>query len=220
MSRTSGIFSDSSGRNSEIDHCRLCMKSHDYYYSIFTSNVECKITAKDALHDLVGLQVAVGDGLPTTVCPLCLKKLTEFSVFKKICLESNAVLRKSLPKNNCSSAEGDRAADDKSGPSVETKDGIRDVIENTSVFACSAQMTEVYIPVPECLLPRDDKSFSVKKENEDQLSEENYPALYMSDPAGISSYASDPLATDDLQSKPGMQPPSQASTSPICITSG
>ncbi|XP_046404894.1 uncharacterized protein LOC124170230 [Ischnura elegans] len=197
MSRNSGIFSDSSGRN-DIEHCRLCMTSHDYYYNIFTSNVECKITVKDALHELVGLQVVVGDGLPTTVCPLCLKKLTEFSVFKKICLESNAVLIKSLPKNYCSSAEGDRAADDKLGPSVRTKDGIRDVNESTSEFACSAQMTEVFIPVPDCLLPRDDKSFSVKMENEDQLSEGNYPVQYTPNPAGISSDASDPLATDEL----------------------
>ncbi|XP_046407963.1 uncharacterized protein LOC124172564 [Ischnura elegans] len=33
------------------------------------------------------------------MCPLCLTKLTEFSVFKKICLESNAILRKIPPRN-------------------------------------------------------------------------------------------------------------------------
>ncbi|XP_046407494.1 uncharacterized protein LOC124172132 [Ischnura elegans] len=59
-------------------------------------------------------------------------------------------------------------------------------------------MTEVYIPVPDCLLPRDDKLFHVKDENEDPLSEGNSPVLYTSNPAGISSDASDPLATDDL----------------------
>ncbi|XP_046407807.1 uncharacterized protein LOC124172396 [Ischnura elegans] len=71
------------------------------------------------------------------MCPLCLKKLTEFIVFKNTCLESNAVLRKLLPRNYCSSIEGDGVADDKSGPSVETKD----------------QTTRIYIPVQDCLLP-------------------------------------------------------------------
>ncbi|XP_046407484.1 uncharacterized protein LOC124172122 [Ischnura elegans] len=41
-------------------------------------------------------------------------------------------------------------------------------------------------------------TFHVKDENEGHLSEENYPVLYKSDAAGISSDASDPLATDDL----------------------
>ncbi|XP_046408284.1 gastrula zinc finger protein XlCGF57.1-like [Ischnura elegans] len=71
------------------------------------------------------------------MCPLCLKKLTEFNVFKNTCLESNAVLIKLLPRNYCTSIEGDGVADDKSGPSVETKD----------------QTTEIYIPVQDCLLP-------------------------------------------------------------------
>ncbi|XP_046407825.1 zinc finger protein 271-like isoform X2 [Ischnura elegans] len=59
-------------------------------------------------------------------------------------------------------------------------------------------MTEVYIPVPDCLLPRDDKLFHVKDESEDPLSEGNSPVLDTSHPAGISSDASDPLAIDDL----------------------
>ncbi|XP_046407500.1 uncharacterized protein LOC124172137 [Ischnura elegans] len=91
------------------------------------------------------------------------------------------------------SFEGGGAADEES---VGTEDCIQDVIENNSQATCSAQTTEIYIPVPDCLLPRDDKSFHIKDEKEDQLSEENYPMLYTSDPAG--SDASDPLATDDL----------------------
>ncbi|XP_046408496.1 zinc finger protein 182-like [Ischnura elegans] len=59
-------------------------------------------------------------------------------------------------------------------------------------------MTEVYIPVPDCLLPRDDKLFHVKDESEDPLSEGNSPVPLMSDPAAITSDAVDPLATDDL----------------------
>ncbi|XP_046407955.1 zinc finger and SCAN domain-containing protein 2-like [Ischnura elegans] len=221
MSHASGISSDSSGRSSEIDHCRLCMKNHDYYYNIFSSSVACKIAVKDALHDLVGLHIAVGDGLPTTVCPLCLKKLTEFSVFKKICLESNAVLRKSLPKGCCRSFEGGGAVDDNLGPeaSVETTDCIQDVIENNSQLTCSAQMTEVYIPVPDCLLPRDDKLFHIKDENEGQLNE-NYPMLYTSDPAVITSDASGPLATDDLfHVKEENEDPLSVGNSPMLYTS-
>ena len=54
------------------------------------------------------------------------------------------------------SIEGDGAADDKTGPSEETKDGIGDVMESTSELPCSAQTTEMYIPVPHSLLPMDD----------------------------------------------------------------
>ncbi|XP_046408292.1 uncharacterized protein LOC124172841 [Ischnura elegans] len=133
------------------------------------------------------------------MCLLCLKKLTEFSVFKKICLESNAILRKCLPRSCYRSFEGEVSDDEESEPCVETKDCIQDVIENTPEFASSSQTTEIYIPVPDCLLPRDDNLIHVKDENEGQLNE-NHPMLYTSDPAEISSDISDPLATDDLVS--------------------
>ncbi|XP_046407672.1 uncharacterized protein LOC124172289 [Ischnura elegans] len=95
MNRIAGIFTASSESNSEGTLCRLCMNNNDYYYNIFTSKVACRISVKDVINALLGLQVAVGDGLPTTLCPLCLKKLTEFSVFKITCLESDAKLRNS-----------------------------------------------------------------------------------------------------------------------------
>ncbi|XP_046407448.1 uncharacterized protein LOC124172085 [Ischnura elegans] len=198
MTCTTENSSDSSERNTDSALCRLCRKNHDYHYNIFTSNVTCEITVKDALHDLVGLQVALGDGLPTTMCPLCLKKLTEFSVFKRICLESNAVLKKFFPINYCMRFDGGGAADDSSGPSVETKGYIQDVIEINSQPTCSAQFTEIYIPVPDCLLPRGDNLFLVKVEKEDHISEGNNPPLYASDPTGMPSAVSDPLATDEL----------------------
>ncbi|XP_046407578.1 zinc finger protein 271-like [Ischnura elegans] len=59
-------------------------------------------------------------------------------------------------------------------------------------------MTEVYIPVPDCLSPREDKLFCVKDESEDPLSEGNSPVINTSQPAGISSDASDALATEYL----------------------
>ncbi|XP_046408760.1 zinc finger protein 23-like [Ischnura elegans] len=153
----------------------------------------------DALHDLVGLQVAVGDGLPTTMCPTCLKKLTEFSVFKKICLESNSVLRKLLPRNYCRSIEGEGAANDPLGSSVDTKEGIQGVNESTSELACSVQTTEIYIPVQNCLLSRNDNlMFDMKEENENHLIEESYPVRHTPDHARTSSDVSDPLATDGL----------------------
>ncbi|XP_046405091.1 uncharacterized protein LOC124170414 [Ischnura elegans] len=101
-----------------------------------------------------------------------------------------------LPRDDNLSFEGGGAVDDNLGPCVETTDCIQDEIENNSQPTCSAQTTEIYIPVPDCLLPRDDKLFHIKDENEDHLSEENNPMLYTTDPAG--SDASDPLATDDL----------------------
>ncbi|XP_046408701.1 uncharacterized protein LOC124173206 isoform X3 [Ischnura elegans] len=97
------------------------------------------------------------------------------------------------------SFEREGAVDDNFVPSVETKDCIQDAIENNSQPTCSAQTTEINIPVPDCLLPRDDKLFHVKEENQDPLSEGNNPQLYTSDPAAITNDASDPLATDLLQ---------------------
>ncbi|XP_046407706.1 uncharacterized protein LOC124172306 [Ischnura elegans] len=196
MSRTTGNFK--SERSSKSGLCRLCRKSNSVYYNIFTSNIACKITVKEALNDLVGLQVAVGDGLPNTMCPLCLKKLTEFSVFKKICLESNRVLRTFSPRNYGRGIQGDEAADDELGSSADSKDFIQDEIQGTSHLTCSVQRTEIYIPVPDSHQSRANILETVKEENKDPLREDNYPEMYTQDPAKISSNALDPLAIDDL----------------------
>ncbi|XP_046405056.1 uncharacterized protein LOC124170378 [Ischnura elegans] len=198
MNRTAEIFSPSSGRNSEHILCRLCMENNDYFYNIFTSNVACRITVKDAINGLLGLEVAVGDGLPTTLCPLCLKKLTEFSVFKMTCLQSDAKLRKLRGSDCLRSIQGEDAADDKLGTPVDTKDFIQDEIEGTSLLTCSAQRTEIYIPVLDSQQLGSNVLETVKEENEDPLSECNYPEMNTPDPDGISSNAVDPLATDDL----------------------
>ncbi|XP_046408786.1 zinc finger protein 569-like [Ischnura elegans] len=198
MNRTAGIFSTSSERNSEDTLCRLCMKNNDYYYNIFTSNVACRITVKDAINGLLGLEVTVGDGLPTTLCSLCLKKLTEFSVFKMTCLQSDAKLRKLSGVNCFRSIQWDETADDKLGTPADTKDFIQDEIQGTSHLTHSVQRTEIYIPVPDSHQFRDSMLATVKGENEDPLSEGNYPEMYTPDPDGISSKALDPLATDDL----------------------
>ena len=59
------------------------------------------------------------------------------------------------------SIEGEGAADDKSGPSVETKECIPNVIDSTSSqLTWSAQTTEIYIPVPDSLLHRNDELVS------------------------------------------------------------
>ncbi|XP_046407882.1 uncharacterized protein LOC124172488 [Ischnura elegans] len=198
MSRTTSILTDSSENKSESDLCRLCRKNNYYFYNIFTSNVSCEITVKDALHDLIGLQVAVGDGLPTTLCPPCLEKLTEFSVFKKICLESNTVLRSISPRNYCRSIQGEEAADEELGTPAETKDCVEDDIQGYSHLNCSLETTEIYIPVPDSHQPRANMLVTVKDENKDPLSEGNYPVMNTVDPAGIPSVALHPLATDDL----------------------
>ncbi|XP_046408156.1 uncharacterized protein LOC124172727 [Ischnura elegans] len=198
MSRTTVILSDSSGSNSEATLCRLCMKNNDSYYNIFTSNVTCEITVKDGLHDLVGLQVALGDGLPATICPLCLKKLMELSDYKRICFESDAELRKCSSRNLSKSIKEEKTADDNAGSSADTKECIPDAIEGTPQFACSVQMTEIYIPVQDCQSPRANVMLNVKEENEQLLCGGNYPAFNSPNTAGIISEASDPLANDDL----------------------
>ncbi|XP_046407462.1 uncharacterized protein LOC124172099 [Ischnura elegans] len=91
------------------------------------------------------------------------------------------------------SFEGEEAADDNSGPSAETKGCIQGVIEHNSQLTCSTQTTEIYLPVPDLVLPRDNELFQVKDENEG-----NYPELYTSDPTGTSTDIPDPLAGDDL----------------------
>ncbi|XP_046407449.1 uncharacterized protein LOC124172086 [Ischnura elegans] len=198
MNQSAGIFTASPERDSVGTLCRLCTKNNHYYYNIFTSNVACRITAKDAINGLLGLEVAVGDGLPTTLCPLCLKKLTELSVFKMTCLETDAKLRNFSGINCFRSIQGDEETDDELGSSADTKDFIQDEIEGTSHLTCSAQRTEIYIPVPDSRQFRDNMLVTVKDENEDPLSEGNYPVTYTQDPAGYSSNAFDPLATDDL----------------------
>ncbi|XP_046407599.1 zinc finger protein 569-like isoform X2 [Ischnura elegans] len=198
MSRTIGIFTDSIERNSERDVCRLCRKNHYYFCNLFTSTVEYEISVKHALHDLVGLQVDEGDGLPTTICSLCLEKLKDFSIFKKICLESDTELRKISPRDNCGGIKGEGAAEDEPGSSSETKDCIRHVSEETSQIPCSVQVTEIYIPVPECEPPLDNMMFNMKGENKDRLGEGNYPVMYPPNTAENSDNAPDPLATDDL----------------------
>ncbi|XP_046408118.1 zinc finger protein 271-like isoform X2 [Ischnura elegans] len=198
MSRTTVIISDSSEMNSESTLCRLCIKNNDSCFSIFTSNVTCEMPVKDVLQDLVGLQVALGDGLPGVICPLCLKKLMEFRDFKRICFESDAELRK-CPSRNCfKSIKEERTADDNMGWSAETKECIPDTIEGTAQFTCSVQRTEIYIPLENCQLPTANIMCTVKEENEQLFSGGNYPAFNLPNTAGISSEASDPLATDDL----------------------
>ncbi|XP_046407602.1 zinc finger protein 565-like [Ischnura elegans] len=199
MSRTIGIFTDSTERNSESDFCRLCRKNHYYFCNLFTSNVENEISVKHALHDLVGLQVDEGDGLPTTICSLCLKKLKDFSIFKKICLESDTELRKISPRNNCwQSIKAEGAAKDEYRSSSETKDCIRDASEDMSQIPCTVQMTEIYIPVPECEPPLDNMLFNMKGEYKDRLGGGNYSVMCTPDTAENSDNAPDPLATDDL----------------------
>ncbi|XP_046407875.1 zinc finger protein 271-like [Ischnura elegans] len=139
-----------------------------------------------------------GDGLPTTICSLCLKKLKDFSIFKKICLESDTELRKISPRDNCGSIKGEGAAKDESGSSSETKDCIRDASEDTSQIPCSVQVTEIYIPVPECEPTLDIMLFNMKGEYKDPLGGGNYPVICTPDTAENSDNTSDPLATDDL----------------------
>ncbi|XP_046405105.1 uncharacterized protein LOC124170428 [Ischnura elegans] len=153
MSITIGDFSESSGKYSESTPCRLCMKKNDYYYHIFTSVVASQITVEDALYDLVDLKVAVGDGLPATLCALCLEKLIEFNDFRNVCHKSVAELRNVSCINYSRSIGGKEAVHDNLRSSAETKDCIRDAIVSTSEKACSVQPNEIFIPVPDIQLP-------------------------------------------------------------------
>ncbi|XP_046407359.1 uncharacterized protein LOC124172006 isoform X2 [Ischnura elegans] len=200
MSALPGNYSESSERSFEGTQCRLCMKKNDYFCNIFTSNVACRVTVKDALHGLLGLEVAVGDGLPTTLCPFCLNKLTEFSVFKKICLESDEKLRKFCGSIYFRSVQGEEAAVDKFGSSADTKDCIQDVIEGNSHLIHSVQTTEIYIPVLDSHQSRANMLFNLKEEDEDRLSGGNYSVMHTTDPAITSTDVSDPLAMDDWAS--------------------
>ncbi|XP_046407550.1 zinc finger protein 271-like [Ischnura elegans] len=193
MSVTTGTFSQYLGSNFEGAPCRLCMKKNDKYYSIFNSNISSTMTVEGAIHELLGLRVSVEDGLPNTLCPLCLKKLMEFNDFKKICLESDAELRKISSRNYFKNIQGERTADDELGSSAETKDCIPDTTIGTSQLASSVQVTEIYIPMPDSQGSR-----ANILDNGDHLGEGDYPVLYTPDPAEISSDLSDPLALHDL----------------------
>ncbi|XP_046407830.1 gastrula zinc finger protein XlCGF57.1-like, partial [Ischnura elegans] len=58
-------------------------------------------------------------------------------------------------------------------------------------------MTEVYIPLQDCQLPRPNIVFNEKEEKEELLNEENYPAFISPNEVGTSSDAVDPLEVDD-----------------------
>ncbi|XP_046408614.1 uncharacterized protein LOC124173144 [Ischnura elegans] len=105
---------------------------------------------------------------------------------KELSLEENAQIIKE-----------EEAANDSAGSSAGTKECIRDAIEETSQFACSVQMTEIYIPVQDCQLPRANIVFNEKEGNEELLNEENYPAFISPNAVGTSSDAVDPLEVDD-----------------------
>ncbi|XP_046407959.1 zinc finger protein 2 homolog, partial [Ischnura elegans] len=88
----------------------------------------------------------------------------------------------------------EEAANDNAASSASAKECIRDTIEETSQFACSVQMTEIYIPMQDGQLPR---ANIVKEEKEELLDEENYPAFISLNAVGTSSDAVDPLEVDD-----------------------
>ncbi|XP_046408088.1 zinc finger protein 674-like isoform X2 [Ischnura elegans] len=201
MSLTTAIFSNMSERSSTAILCRLCMLKNHSNFNIFTSKVASQMTVEDALHDLIGLRVAAGDGLPTTICPQCLKKLMEFCDFKKICYESDSEMRILLSRNYCRSIQGEGSADDELESRDETNDCIRDATEGSSQLKCSVQKTEIYIPVQDCQSPRANMLFSMKEEIEDDFDEGHNPVLRTTDPSGTSSDARDPLANDDLSIK-------------------
>ncbi|XP_046407434.1 uncharacterized protein LOC124172071 [Ischnura elegans] len=127
-----------------------------------------------------------------------MKKLTEFSVFKMTCLQSDAKLRKLSGVNCFRSIQGGEAADDELGTPGDTKDFIQDEIEGTSHLTCSAQRTEIYIPVEDSQQLGSNMLETLKEENEDPLSEGKYPEMHTLDPARISRNALDQLATDEL----------------------
>ncbi|XP_046407625.1 uncharacterized protein LOC124172248 [Ischnura elegans] len=91
----------------------------------------------------------------------------------------------------------EEAANDNAGSSAGTKECIRETIEETSQFPCSVQMTEIYIPVQDCQLPRANIVFNEKGEKEELLNEESYPVFNSPNAVGISSDAVDPLEVDD-----------------------
>ncbi|XP_046407826.1 uncharacterized protein LOC124172430 [Ischnura elegans] len=114
------------------------------------------------------------------------------------CLESDAKLRKFSRSNCYRSIQGEEAADEKLGTPAETNGCIRDVIEGTSHLTCSAQRTEIYIPVEDSQQLGSNMLETLKEENEDPLSEGKYPEMHTLDPARISRNALYQLATDEL----------------------
>ncbi|XP_046399066.1 zinc finger protein 724-like isoform X2 [Ischnura elegans] len=74
--------------------CRLCMKYHEHFRTIFAWNVECGLLVWTVIQDLLNEEVSEDDGLPETVCHKCEGKLVEFRDFKEMCVNSGTELRK------------------------------------------------------------------------------------------------------------------------------
>ncbi|XP_046408441.1 zinc finger protein 3 homolog [Ischnura elegans] len=135
--------------------------------------------------DLPEKQQSQEDDEEESFCP----KLESDSDEGDECRNSNAGTKVIIKK--------EKAANDNAGSSAGTKECIRDTIEGTSQFACSVQMTEIYIPVQDCQLPKANIVFNEKEGKEDLLNEENYPAFNSPNAVGTSSDAVDPLEVDD-----------------------
>ncbi|XP_046407910.1 zinc finger protein 37-like [Ischnura elegans] len=107
-------------------------------------------------------------------------------------------LAASNPGGNMSIKE-EGTGDDNLRSSTDSNGCLQSANEGTSQLPCAFQTTEIYIPVSDCLETRPDALFHVKKENEDPLSEGNYPVMYTPNPLEISRDVTDPLATDKLE---------------------
>ncbi|XP_046405108.1 protein glass-like [Ischnura elegans] len=160
-----------------------------------TNSVDTYTTNIDPQHYLL---VAVGDGLPATLCALCLEKLIEFNDFRNVCHKSDGELRNFSCINNSGSIGGEGAVHDNLRSSTETKDFVPDATVSTFEKVCSDQPNEIFIPVPDIQLPTANMLFHVKEENMDPLREENDEVLHGTAPDVFESDAVDPLATDDL----------------------
>ncbi|XP_046408768.1 zinc finger protein 62-like [Ischnura elegans] len=97
------------------------------------------------------------------------------------------------------SIKEEETGDDNLRSSTDSQDCLQSANEGSSQLPCAFQTTEIYIPVSDCQETRPDALFHVKKENEDPLSEGNYPVMYTPNPLEISRDVTDPLATDELE---------------------
>ncbi|XP_071440302.1 uncharacterized protein [Hetaerina americana] len=68
--------------------CRLCRKKCAEYIDIFDPKGTNNLLVWKVIKEITEVDVSLGDGLPPTICPQCMEKVTSFKRFKTECISS------------------------------------------------------------------------------------------------------------------------------------
>ncbi|XP_071445614.1 zinc finger protein 25-like [Hetaerina americana] len=146
--------------------CRLCLNSGGVLINIFDKNNKPEFMLENTIEDLINVKVVEDANYPWLVCSTCMKKLTEFRLFKNRCAECLFVYYNRIQKGFNPGTEGwltnrqeemsDVLTQDNKNPGEHMVDGTSDKVWALSstvesavhtVGTASAEMKNPYSPV-------------------------------------------------------------------------